>query len=281
MDYLGWELERQRAALAALLLGGGKAQDGEPLRDEAWWSGTGTLGRYAESPEDSLGAWKAFLGGEAAWTVRQDREAGGAGTAETPTSAWEAVLSGVAAWAARQGRKTGGAGMPASTWEAVLGGEAGVPASSGEGAWAPLSGETGAQPNFRRSSGEYAARRGTRTTEAGLAAGTQGLPAGSAGVGARDGAAPLEAGSGRDGAARGTAVGHPGRSLRLRRGGGRTADTLGRDGPTVFQGTEKAAATSPWGGWETAALRAEDSAKLLSRAVQRDARRYDGGFNIF
>ena len=38
----------------------------------------------------------------------------------------------------------------------------------------------------------------------------------------------------------------------------------------------------PWGeGWTSAALRAEDGANALSRAVQRDARRYDGGFAIY
>lgn len=36
----------------------------------------------------------------------------------------------------------------------------------------------------------------------------------------------------------------------------------------------------PWGGG-AAALRAEEDAVALSRAVQRDARRYDGGFNIY
>ena len=35
----------------------------------------------------------------------------------------------------------------------------------------------------------------------------------------------------------------------------------------------------PWGGGE-AAFRAEDGARALSQAVQRDARRYDGGFSI-
>ncbi len=39
--------------------------------------------------------------------------------------------------------------------------------------------------------------------------------------------------------------------------------------------------SSPWSGGETAALQAEDHAKALSRAVQRDARRYDGGFTIY
>ena len=38
----------------------------------------------------------------------------------------------------------------------------------------------------------------------------------------------------------------------------------------------------PWGeGWKSPALRAEDGARALSKAVQRDARRYDGGFTIY
>ncbi len=38
----------------------------------------------------------------------------------------------------------------------------------------------------------------------------------------------------------------------------------------------------PWGeGWESPALQAEEGAKALSRAVQRDARRYDGGFFLY
>ena len=35
------------------------------------------------------------------------------------------------------------------------------------------------------------------------------------------------------------------------------------------------------GGWGSAALREEEGAKALSRAVQRDARRYDGGFSLY
>lgn len=45
---------------------------------------------------------------------------------------------------------------------------------------------------------------------------------------------------------------------------------------------ERLSRTLPWReGWESPALRAEDGAKALSRAVQRDARRYDGGFTIY
>lgn len=252
MDYLGWELERQRAALAALLLGGGETRD--HVRDGARRSGAGTPESRAGNSEEALGAWKADLGGAAAREAGEGRAAGRAGTAGTPLSAWEAVL----------------------------GGAADVPPRTGEGAWTLLRGEAGAQAEFLRSPGGYAARRGMRRTEAGLTAGAQSLSAVSAGDGMGDGAAPLEAGPGLDGAAGDTAAGHPGLPLRVRWGGQRTADTLGRDGPpAVSQVAQEAAMTGPWGGREAAALRAEDSAKLLSRAVQRDARRYDGGFNIY
>lgn len=258
MDYLGWELERQRAALAALLLGAGGTRD--PVREEARRSFAETPGHYAGSSEEALGAWEMVLGGEAAW---------------------EAALGGEAAWEAGQEREAGGAGTPVSAWEAILGGETGAPASFGGRPWTPLSGETGAQPEFRRPSGGYPAQRNMRRAEAGLTAEIQGLPIRSAEDGAGDGAVPLEAGSSQDEAPGHTAAGRPGQSLNVRRRGGYGADTLGRDGPAVFQATEKAAGSVPWGNWETAALRAEDNARLLSRAIQRDARRYDGGFNIY
>ncbi len=56
-----------------------------------------------------------------------------------------------------------------------------------------------------------------------------------------------------------------------------------RDGLAGAAGPgERLSRTLPWGeGWESPALRAEDGAKALSRAVQRDARRYDGGFTIY
>lgn len=79
-----------------------------------------------------------------------------------------------------------------------------------------------------------------------------------------------------------------------RSGGGAAAGTpMSRDGVgmvrPVRDGLAGAAGRGeqlfrvlPWGeGWESPALRAEDGAKALSRAVQRDARRYDGGFTIY
>lgn len=273
MDYLGWELERQRSALAALLLGGGKARDGETVRDGTRHSGAGMPEPDTGSGQQAPGAWEAVR------KAGQIRDDGRSRAVKTPVSAWEAVLGGEALWALRQDdRERGGAGSaeaPVSAWETILCEEAGIPVNSGEGPWLRRSGGTGAQPEFPRSSVGYAARRGTRRTETDLAAETQGGSAGSGVDGAEDGAASPEPGVNQDRAAGDTAAaGRSGQFFRIRCGGGSAADTPDQGKPAV--------GTAPWdGGWGAAALRAEDSAKLLSRAVQRDARRYDGGFNIY
>ena len=70
--------------------------------------------------------------------------------------------------------------------------------------------------------------------------------------------------------------------VRLRRGGGGVTELWGQDGLLVLSEGEGTGGTAPWGsGWGTAEARTEDGAKALSRAVQRDARRYDGGFTIY
>ena len=85
----------------------------------------------------------------------------------------------------------------------------------------------------------------------------------------------LRPGEGRGG---GDAAGDA--SAMIRRDGTGMARS-GRDAGTVGQG-ERLSRTLPWGdGWESPALRAENGAKALSREVQRDARRYDGGFPIY
>lgn len=270
MDYLGWELERQRSALAALLLGGGKARDGETVRDGTRHSGAGMPEPDTGSGQQAPGAWEAVR------KAGQIRDDGRSRAVKTPVSAWEAVLGGEALWALRQDDgehgRAGSAEAPVSAWEAVLGKD--IPASSEEAARFRSGGGTGARPELPRPSGGYAARRGTRRTETDLAVETQGGSAGSGVDGAEDGAASPEPAVNQDRAAGDTAAaGHSGRFLKVRRDSGRTADTPGLDVPDV--------GTASWGGWGAAALRAEDSAKLLSRAVQRDARRYDGGFNIY
>lgn len=263
MDYLGWELERQREALAALLLGGREIRDGEPTRG-------GTRQGDTAIPEPDAGSGQQALG---AWEARQRRESARAGVVEAPVSAWEAVLGGEEVWAVRQDRENGGAGTtetPVSTWT-ILGGEANGRINSEKAAWLRRSGGTGAPPESPRPSGGYPARRGIRRIEADLTAQTQAAPAESGG----DGAVSSEARAKQDRTTESTvAAKYPAPFFIVRRGGGSTADALTEDGPA-------AAGSVSWGRWGAAALRAEDSAKSLSRAVQRDARRYDGGFNIF
>lgn len=271
MDYLGWELERQRSALA-VLLGVRTARDRESVRDEARRSGTGMPEPDDGGSQQAPGAWEAVQAG------RRDRENGGARAVETPVSAWEAVRSGEAVWAVRQDREDPGAGIaepPVSAWETILGEEAGIPVNSEEGARLRLIGGTGAQPEFLRPSGGYVPQGGTRQIKSNQVTNTQGLPAGIGEGGARDSAASSEAGANQNKIAGGNAAdGRSGQFFRIRRGGGRASDTLDRGEPVV--------STSPrGGGFGAAALRAEDSARLISRAVQRDARRYDGGFNIY
>ena len=157
MDYLGWELARQRTALAALL-GGGEAREGRDTRK----------GERRSPAEPG-----AALGG----ALRQaGRYAGGAGDIEGPAGgakgAWEAV------WTAGTDRLPQAAEGPVSAWkEPAVGGrapegegrnaETGVPAgpSRMEREETP-GGGTGAGAEFSRPSGGYAARRRARRAEA-------------------------------------------------------------------------------------------------------------------
>lgn len=270
MDYLRWELERQRAVLAALLLGGGNARDGETIRDGTRQNGAGTPEPYVRRSQRTAAAWEAVR------ADRKDLEDGRAEAAGTPVSAWEAVLGGETVRTARlEDRKGGGTGRsetPVSAWKTILGGETDFPVNSAVGAWLRLGGGTGAHPEFPRLPKGHMARSGTRQTETDLTAKTQAIESGRDDAGDR--AASPETGTNQN-----RAAGNSRRFFSIRRGGEHTAYTLDLDGATAPQELEKR--TAPWGTWGTAVLRAEDSARLLSRAVQRDARRYDGGFNIF
>lgn len=292
MDYLGWELERQRAALTALLLGGEK--DGETVRDgerrslaepeTAWEYAGGDAGRYAggggyrrgSEEEPVLRSQEARL---ARWPV-------GGGTAGRPSRAWEAVLG-------EEETDEGTAGDGG-------GAETGVPAGAGEAARRAAEelpgGGTGAQAEQLRFSGKDEAQREVRRTAAEDAAGTifeaaeraagrdyaGERPAGRTPengestsmmgfeAGENVGRQVISAGQNSDAIARNPVYG----AGPVRRSGGGRTRTLGQD--------REPAVSFPWGGdWETAALREEDSARALSRAVQRDARRYDGGFAIY
>lgn len=292
VDYLGWELERQRAALWALL-GGGRAEDGEaPGEEDTAWegkalpggrrrspAGSGTArgnavpqsaGRYAakEGTEaggplvGAPGAWETVLAAEKAL-----RPAGEAGAWETPVGPWEGIFGAEAEFPARKGGGTGAGFSPRKDGGTEVRAfaasrqreEAQGPAGEGTGSRTALEG-----PSARREAGtgETAARRTAEAAE--TAAG--GRRAGEAGP------ASLRKSGGDAG----------GVSIPPRRDGAGTA-RLGGGGLDGAPGREtRLSRPLPWGeGWESPALRAEDGARALSKAVQRDARRYDGGFTIY
>ena len=230
MDYLKWELERQRRALWALLGGAERREDGEDAQEAARHPAeTGTAWRNAarRDGETARGEVPADAGGEEArGAVRRasrDRPRGEDGALKTPEGAWRRALAAETLERETLERETlerAAADRPAA-------------ARGGERAERPLPetarpaapGETAARP-------EEAPRR-TRGGE-------------------------RQGGLGRSGT--GAAAGGPGE-----RG-------------TAWAPEEQA---GPWGERASAALRAEDGARALSRAVQRDARRYDGGFTLY
>ena len=127
MDYLGWELARQRAALWALLSGGEpgegeerpseeetsargrEAAGGGPRRSPAGLArargrGAGRAGRYAAGREQ---AGVPLVGGPGAWETAREAAGGRLDKApedlETPVSAWERVSGQEAGTSARGG----------------------------------------------------------------------------------------------------------------------------------------------------------------------------------
>lgn len=292
VDYLGWELERQRAALWALL-GGGRAEDGEaPGEEDTAWEGTALPGGRRRSPAGSgtargnavpplAGRYAAKEGGRAggplagapgAWeTVLAAKEAlrpaGEAGAGETPEGPWGEISGAEAGFFAQRGRGTE-TGFPSRRGKNAEAGafaasrqreEAQGPAGEGTGSRTALEGPSGRR---EAGAGETAARRTAEAAE--TAAG--GRRAGEAGP------ASLRKSGGDAG----------GVSIPARRDGAGTA-RLGGGGFDEMPGREaRLSRPFPWGeGWESPALRAEDGARALSKAVQRDARRYDGGFPIY
>lgn len=227
MDYLEWELERQRRALWALLGGAERREEEDPegeTRRRPAETGTARRNAARRDGETARGEVPADAGGEEArGAVRRasrDRPRGEDGALKTPEGAWRRALAAeTPEWEAleRETLERAAADRPAA-------------ARGGERAERPLPetarpaapGETAARP-------EEAPRR-TRGGER------------------QGGAGPAAAGPGE----RGTAWAPEGQ---VRAG--------------------------PWGERASAALRAEDGARALSRAVQRDARRYDGGFTIY
>lgn len=293
MDYLGWELERQRAALWALLLGGG-TEDGENSGEEHTVregeappggarrspAGPGAArgsavsrdaGRYAENggaqprnfPRDFPGAWEAVREAEGS------RPGGESGALRATASAGEGSLLGSETAAPDQGGGDAETGVPrASRREARQGAQgparegtgprAALWEPSGEGS--PESWETAAERTAEAAAGVAGGRSaGQRSAGKGPSGSADLPPEGTSGGGT---AGEASAAARRDGA--GT----------VRFGGGGFGGALGQGEPL--------SRSLPWGGgWESPSLRAEDGARALSRAVQRDARRYDGGFAIY
>lgn len=302
VDYLGWELERQRAALWALL-GGGRAEDGEaPGEEDTTWEGKALPGGRRRSPAGSGTArGNAVPQSAGRYAAKEGAEAGG--PLVGAPGAWETVL---AAEKALQSAGEDGAGEAAEgPWGEISGAEAGFPARTGGGTGAEFSpqrdggpeagafaasrqkeeaqgpaGEgTGSRtalegPSGRREAraGETAARRTAEAAE--TAAGGRRAGEGFAMEESAGGAGPVSLR--RSGGTAG------GASFPPRRDGAGTA-RLGGGGLEEVPGRETRLSRSlPWGeGWESPALRAEDGARALSKAVQRDARRYDGGFPIY
>lgn len=284
MDYPARELERQRAALRALL-GGGETGEGESFGEIpfAWGEedpGEGTR-RSLAGPETARGRGAGRAG----------RYAGGRGEAGGPLAgapgAWEmareaerAALEGEAGGLEPLGGaeyRSGEAGAPARKWRSA---EAGVSPFSRR--YAPEEIErtprigTGGAAELRGPSGGPGYGEEGRETAAGTGA-AAGMAAGRAGEDLAGWDPAVEAGGAlRPGEGRGGGDA----SAVIRRDGTGMARS-GRDAGTVGQG-ERLSRTLPWGdGWESPALRAENGAKALSREVQRDARRYDGGFPIY
>lgn len=302
VDYLGWELERQRAALWALLCGG-RAEDGEaPGEEDTPWEGTALPGGRRRSPAGSgtargnavpplagryaakevgraggplagaPGAWKTVLAAEKAL-----RPAGEDGAGETPEGPWGEISGEEAGFPARRGGGTGAEFPPRGDGGPEAGAfaasrqkeEAQGPAGEGTGSRTALKGPSGRR---EAGTGETAARRTAEAAE--TAAGGRRAGEGFAVEESAGGAGPVSLR--RSGGAAG------GASIPPRRDGAGTA-RLGGGGVDEMPGREARLARSfPWGeGWESPALRAEDGARALSKAVQRDARRYDGGFPIY
>lgn len=309
VDYLGWELERQRAALWALL-GGGRAEDGEaPEEEDTAWEGKALPGGRRRSPAgsgtargnavpQSAGRYAAKEGAEAggplvgapgAWETvlaaeKALRPAGEAGAWETPVGPWEGISGAEAEFPARKGGGMGAGflprrdgGMGAGFSPRKDGGtevrafaasrqreEAQGPAGEGTGSRTALEG-----PSGRREAGAGETAEAAETAAGGRRAGEGFAVEESAG-----GAGPVSLR--RSGGAAGGAF------IPLRRDGAGTA-RLGGGGLDGAPGREtRLSRPLPWGeGWESPALRAEDGARALSKAVQRDARRYDGGFTIY
>lgn len=293
MDYMGWELERQRAALAALLLGGSGAEEDGSVRDgrggndsgEGPAAGLRPAGEAGRNSSGEAGRRDFERGGPGAWEAV--RRAGRARSRrpkgpEAAVSAWEGVLDAETAVDALERRAWGGdSGGPEG--DAAPGGTAGPP-DGGTGVWRERGSLPGAAADLEEEAYGGPAGRGTRRETAAERSprgrrAFDGRRSPGAGGGDGGGAASARMPGGAEAAGSGTAVRRMEEAGGVRRGGGAWEAPGGR---TVFREAADGAGAGPWGGgWGSAAMGAADGAKALSRAVQRDARRYDGGFTIY
>lgn len=251
MDYLGWELERQRGALRALLGGERPEEDGTPRKEVSAWGGETDGEETQRSPADHGAAGRRAALREAGRYAGRDEEAGG--TLWGDPGAWEMLRE------AAGGRALSGGGGP-ETLEGIWAEDLGGVVWTGNGA--RLGAETGAPSRRRVPEEDWAGWGGTAETwnPSGGQGAQWGEPAAGAAAERRAAAEPAGVRRAKEGSAAG--------------GRGLAAGGAGRGDP-LFR-------VLPWGeGWTSAALRAEDGANALSRAVQRDARRYDGGFAIY
>lgn len=303
MDYLGWELERQRAALWALL-GGGEPEEGEASgegpsdwEDKALADGTrrsseslekarkrgsGRTGRYAAGRGEAGGP---LMGAPGAWEMVREADraalAGGSDGPEPPESG--ALQSGEAGSPAR-GRRDAETGVSPLSRRYVPEEMRRTP-RIGTGGAAELRGASGGQRSYEE---EWETAAGTGP-EAKMAAGAargrragEGFAEWGPAVEEDRVLSPREK-NGGGGMTGGAVRGVSGEaSAAISRDGAGMVRSAG-DSPAGAAGRgERLSRVLPWGeGWESPALRAEDGAKALSRAVQRDARRYDGGFTIY
>lgn len=292
MDYLGWELERQRAALWALLCGG-RAEDGEaPGEEDTPWEGTALPGGRRRSPAGSGTArGNAVLQSAGRYAAKEGGRAGGP-LAGAP-GAWETVL---AAEKALQSAGEDGAGEAAEgPWGEISGAEAGLLSRRGGGAGAgfpprgeggPEAGAFAASRQKEEAQGPAGEGTGSRTALEGPSArreaGTGETAARRTAEAAETAAGGRRAGEAGPASLRKSGGDAGGASIPPRRDGAGTA-RLGGGGLDGAPGREtRLSRPLPWGeGWKSPALRAEDGARALSKAVQRDARRYDGGFTIY
>ncbi|WP_295755289.1 hypothetical protein [uncultured Oscillibacter sp.] len=292
MDYLGWELERQRAALWALL-GGGRAEDGEaPGEEDTAWEGKALPGGRRRSPAGSGTArGNAVPQSAGRYAAKEGAEAGG--PLVGAPGAWETVLA--AEKALRPAGEDGAGEAAEGPWEGISGEEAEFPARKGGGMGAGFSPrkdggtEVRAFAAFRQkeeAQGPAGEGTGSRTALEGPSArreaGTGETAARRTAEAAETAAGGRRAGEADPASLRKSGGDAGGVSIPPRRDGAGTA-RLGGGGLDGAPGREtRLSRPLPWGeGWKSPALRAEDGARALSKAVQRDARRYDGGFTIY